>query len=109
MHVWARRPNFGAWAISIDPHEKPQVLGHRNFIKSGMHCSGLASFQKTLSRIDHNDVWLRQGAQCSLFTVLPYFGITLQTPYFIPTQSHYTTPKICVPIREPLVLVIRRP
>ena len=85
------------------------MLGHRNFIKSGMHCSGLASFQKTFSRIDHNDVWLRQGAQCSLFIVLLYFGITLHTLYFIPTQSHYTTPKICVPIREPLVLAIHRP
>ena len=34
------------------------MLGHCNFIKSGMHCSGLVSFQKTFSRIDHNDVWL---------------------------------------------------
>ena len=85
------------------------MLGHRNFIKSGMHCSDLASFQKTFSRIGHNDVWLRQGAQCSHFIVLLYFGITLQTLYFIPTQLHYTTPKICVPIREPLVLAIRRP
>ena len=87
------------------------MLGHRNFIKSGMHCSGLASFQKNVrhSRIDHNDVWLRKGAQCSLFIVLLYFGITLHTFYFIPTQSHYTTPQICVRIREPLVLAIRRP
>ena len=82
------------------------MLSHRNFIKSGMHCSGLASFQKTFSRIDHNDVWLRQGVICSLFIVLIYFGITLHTLYFIPTQSHYTTPKICVHIREPLVLAI---
>ena len=85
------------------------MLGHRNFIKSGMHCSGLASFQKTFSRIDHNVVWLGQGAQCSLFIVLLYFGITLHALYFIPTQSHYTTPKICVPTREPLELAIRRP
>ena len=84
------------------------MLGHKKFIKSGMHCSGLASLQTTFSRIDHNDVWLRQGAQCSLFIVLLYFGITLHTLYFIPTQSHCTTPKICVPIREPL-LAIRRP
>ena len=85
------------------------MLGHRNFIKSGMHDSGLASFQKMFSCIDHNDFWLRQAAQCSLFIVLLYSGITLHTLYFIPTQSHYTTPKICVPIREPLVLAIRRP
>ena len=85
------------------------MLGHRNFIKSGMHCSSLASFQKTFSRIDHKDVWLRQGAQCSLLIVLLYFGITLHTLYFIPTQSHYTSSKICVPIRELLVLAIRRP
>ena len=61
------------------------MLGHSNSIKSGMHCSGLASFQNMFSRIDHNDVWLRQGAQCSLFIVLLYFGITLHTLYFIPT------------------------
>ena len=85
------------------------MLGHRNFIKSGMHCSGLASFQKTFSRIDHNDVWLRQGAQGSRFIVLLYFGITLHTLYFIPTYSHYTTPEMCVPVREPLVLAICRP
>ena len=85
------------------------MLGHRNFIKSGMHCSGQRVFQKSFSRIDHNDAWLRQGAQCSLFIVLVYFGITLHTLYFIPTQSHYTTPKICVPSRKPLVLAIRRP
>ena len=24
------------------------MLGHRNFIKSGMHCSGLASFQRSV-------------------------------------------------------------
>ena len=85
------------------------MLGHRNFIKSGMHYSGLAPFQKkTFSRFDHNDIWLRQGAQCSLFIVLLYFSVTLYTLYFIPTQSHYTTPKICVPTREPLVLAIRR-
>ena len=85
------------------------MLGHRNFIKSGMHCLGKRLFQKKFSRIDHNDVGLRQGAQCSLFIVLVYFGITLLTLYFIPTQSHYTTPKIFVPIRKPLVLAIRRP
>ena len=85
------------------------MLGHRNFINSEMHCSGLASFQKTFSRTDQNDVWLWQGAQCSFFIVLLYFGITLHTLNFIPTQSHYTTSKICVPIREPLVLAIRRP
>ena len=63
------------------------MLGHRSFIKRGMHYLGLASFQKTFSRIDHNDVWLQQGAQCSLIVLL-YFGITLHTLYFIPTQSH---------------------
>ena len=70
---------------------------------------GFASFfQKSFSRIDHNDVWLRHRAQCSLFIVLVYFGITLHTLYFKPTQSRYTTPKICVPIRKPLVIAIRR-
>ena len=86
------------------------MLGHRNFIKSGMHCSGERFFlQKSFSHINHNDVWLRQGAQCSHFIVVVNFGITLHTLYFIPTKSHYTTPKICVPTRKPLVLAIRRP
>ena len=46
----------------------------------------------------HDGVWLRQGVQCSLFMVLPHCGITSQTLYFIPRQSHLTTAKICVPI-----------
>ena len=85
-------------------------VGPQKFHKEWNALFGLASFfQKLFSHIDHNDVWLRQGAQCSLFIVLVYFGITLHTLYFIPTQSHFTTPKLCVPVRKPLVLAIRRP
>ena len=85
------------------------MLGHRNFIKSGMHCSGLASFQKTFSRIDHNDVWLRQGAQCSFYWAALLWYHVAHTLLYTNPVSHYTTPKICVPIREPLVLAIHRP
>ena len=71
------------------------MLGHRNFIKCRIHCSGLESFQNTFSRIDHNDVWLRQGAQCSLFIVLLYFGITLHALLYTNPVTLYYSENMC--------------
>ena len=88
MHIWARRANFETWANSIAPDEEPSVLGHRNFIKSGMHCSVKRLFQKSFSRIDHNDGRLRQGAQCPLFIVLVYLKVSRCTHFTLYRPSH---------------------
>ena len=67
-------------------------VGPQKFHKTWNALFEFASFSKIFSRIDHNDVWLRQGAECSLFYYpgLLWYHVAHNLLYTNPVTLYYS-------------------
>ena len=67
------------------------MLAHRNFIKSGMHCSGLRLFKKSFSRIDHNGLVATGSSMFTFYCAgLLWYHVAHTLLYTNPVTLYYS-------------------